>query len=421
MKSLFLKSKPACRQAGFAEKCMNEKLLTKIKRFPDSPGVYIMCEKNRRPLYIGKASSLKRRVLSYFQRPQETRLEKMLTQISSIETKKTDSVIEALFLENGLIKKYKPKYNVKLKDDKTFLGIFITKEDWPRIFPARLTQKLPKGEFYGPFPSAGQVREALQIIRKIFPFRVSCTPLSGKACFEYHLGQCPGVCAGKVEKKDYQKTIRQIKLFLRGKKKNIIKELEKEMKLAAKNTDFEKAAKIRDRIFALKHIQDVALIQEEDLRHPEDIPARIEAYDISNISGAFAVGSMVVFTEGLVDKNQYRKFKIQISEGWGRGRDDVAAMKEVLSRRLNHSEWPYPDLILIDGGKGQVNGAKEILKARRLDIPIIGIAKGPERDKDELIGVENLSFDKKLLLRARDEAHRFAIEYYRLRHRKGIE
>src|SRR3989304_262080 len=201
-------------------------------------------------LYIGKASSLKRRVLSYFQRPQETRLQKMLSQVKNIEVKKTDSVIEALFLENDLIKKYQPKYNLKLKDDKTFLGIFITKEDWPKIVPARTTQKLPAGEFYGPFPSAGEVREALQIIRKIFPFRVSCQPLSGKACFEYHLGQCPGVCAGKVEKKDYQRTISQIKLFLSGKKKIVIKNLEKEMRIHAKNTEFEKAAKLRDKIFA---------------------------------------------------------------------------------------------------------------------------------------------------------------------------
>ncbi len=396
---------------------MNEKLVFKIKKFPDSPGVYVMRDKNRRPLYIGKASSLKWRTLSYFQRPQETRIEQMLSQISNIETKKTDSVIEALFLENDLIKKYKPKYNIKLKDDKTFLGIFITEEEWPRVYPARITQKLPKGEFYGPFPSAGQVREALQIIRKIFPFRVSCTPLSGKACFEYHLGQCPGVCAGKVEKKDYQKTIRQIKLFLRGKKKSVIKELEKEMKESAKKMDFEGAAKLRDKIFALKHIQDVALITEENLLYPQDIPSRIEAYDISNISGAFAVGSMIVFTEGLIDKSQYRKFKINTVSGV----NDIAALKEVLDRRLNHSEWAMPDLILIDGGKGQVNGAKEILKIRRLSIPVIGIAKGPDRDKNEIIGANNLSFDKKLLLRVRDEAHRFAIEYYRLRHRQNLK
>jgi len=377
-----------------------------------------MRDLRRRPLYIGKASSLRHRALSYFQRPQETRLEKMLEQVRAIEIKKTDSVIEALFLENDLIKKYQPKYNVKLKDDKTFLGIFITSEDWPKVIPARLTQKLPAGEFYGPFPSAGEVREALQIIRKIFPFRVFCKPLSGKACFEYHLGMCPGVCAGKVTQKDYQKTIRQIKLFLRGKKKNLIKELEKEMKISAKKMAFEKAAKIRDRIFALRHLQDVALITEENLAHPEDIPQRIEAYDISNISGAFAVGSMIVFTEGLIDKSAYRKFKIKSVKG----ADDVAALKEILARRLNHREWPYPNLILIDGGKGQVNAVKEVLRDEKLEVPVVGIAKGPKRDKDEIItDLKNLAVDKKLLLRIRDEAHRFAIQYYRLRHRKSLK
>ncbi len=392
-------------------------LISKIKRFPDAPGVYMMRGKNRQLLYIGKASSLKRRVLSYFQRPQETRIEQMLTQIQNIELKKTDSVIEALFLENDLIKKYKPKYNVKLKDDKTFLGIFITDEEWPRVMPARITQKLPKGEFYGPFPSAGQVREALQIIRKIFPFRVSCVPMSGKPCFEYHLGMCPGVCAGKLEKKEYQKTVCQIRMFFKGKKKSVILDLKKDMKALAKKMEYEKAAKLRDKIFALKHIQDVALIAEEQMLYPQDIPMRIEAYDISNISGAFAVGSMVVFTEGLIDKSQYRKFKIKSVEG----ADDIKSLKEILDRRLNHKEWPMPDLIIIDGGKGQVGGAQEILKSHRLNIPIIGIAKGPGRDKNEFIGAESLSFDKKLLLRVRDEAHRFAIEYYRLRHRKGLK
>jgi len=394
-----------------------EKLISKIKKFPDLPGVYMMRDGRKSLLYIGKASSLKRRVLSYFQRPQETRLQKMLSQVKNIEVKKTDSVIEALFLENDLIKKYQPKYNLKLKDDKTFLGIFITKEDWPKIVPARTTQKLPAGEFYGPFPSADEVREALQIIRKIFPFRVSCQPLSGKACFEYHLGMCPGVCAGKISQEDYQKTIRQIKSFLKGRKREVIRDLEKEMRLAARKLEFEKASRLRDRTFALKHIQDVALITEENLKNPQDVPGRIEAYDVSNISGAFVTGSMVVFTEGLIDKSEYRKFKVKMVKG----ADDVSSLKEILNRRLNHSEWAMPDLILIDGGKGQVNGAREVLAGRRLNIPVVGIAKGPNRDKEEIIGTNNLSVDKKLLIRARDEAHRFAIQYYRLRHRRSLK
>ena len=392
-------------------------MIAKIKRFSDTPGVYFMRDKNRRVLYIGKASSLKRRVLSYFQRPQEDRIEKMLSQVNSIDIQKTDSVIEALLKENELIKKFQPKYNVKLKDDKTFLGIFITKEDWPKVMPARITEKLPKGEFYGPFPQSSSVRDALQVIRKIFPFRYSCEPNSGKACFEYHMGLCPGVCVGKLTKAEYQSTILQIKLFLKGKKKQVIKNIEKEMKLAAKNLEFEKAAKLRDRIFALKHIQDVALIQAEDMQVQNDIPKRIEAYDISNISGQFAVGSMVVFTEGLIDKNQYRKFKIKDIKGI----NDVKDIKEILDRRLKHKEWSYPNLIIIDGGRGQVNGAKEVLSQNKIDIPVIGIAKGPKRDKNLIIQDKELNIDKKLLLRIRDEAHRFAISYYRLRHRKSVK
>ncbi|KKQ17972.1 MAG: Excinuclease ABC, C subunit domain protein [Berkelbacteria bacterium GW2011_GWB1_38_5] len=395
----------------------NTKLISKIKKFPEVPGIYIMRDEKQTPLYIGKASSLRHRVLSYFQRPQETRLEKMLEQVKVIEIQKTDSVIEALFSESNLIKKYKPKYNIKLKDDKTFLGIFITKEDWPRVMPARLTQKLPEGEFFGPFPSSGQVREALQILRKIFPFRASCKPMSGKACFEYHLGMCPGVCAGKVDQKDYQRTVKQIRLFLQGHKKEVIRDVEKQMKELAKNLEFEKAAKLRDTVFALRHIQDVALIAEDDLKHPEDVPERIEAYDISNISGAFAVGSMVVFSEGLIDKAQYRKFKIKTVSG----ANDIAMLSEIFRRRFEHSEWPNPNLILVDGGKGQVNGAKEVLKDKKLEIPVVGIAKGPKRDKDEIIADEKLSVDKKLLLRIRDEAHRFAISYYRLRHQKSLK
>lgn len=398
------------------------KLIEKVKKFPDSPGVYFMIGKNRNVLYIGKASSLRRRVLSYFQRPQEDRIEKMLSQVEKIQTQKTDSVIEALILENNLIKKYKPKYNIKLKDDKTFLGIFITDEDWPKVMPARITEKLPKGDFYGPFPSGGQVRDALQIIRKIFPFRYSCTPLSGKACFEYHMGLCPGVCAGKITKEEYKNTIKQIKLFLLGKKKQVILNIKKEMKTAAQKMEFERAAKLRDRIYALQHIQDVALISQDDLVLSEEkIYSRIEAYDISNISCAFAVGSMVVFTDGLIDKKEYRKFRIKNQElRIKNGINDIGAIKEILSRRLVHKEWPYPNMILVDGGKGQVNGAMEIISEKKLDIPVIGIAKGPKRDRNDIINPKNIEIDKKLLIKIRDEAHRFAIQYYRLRHRRSL-
>lgn len=393
-----------------------------------------MRDKNRTILYIGKATSLRHRVISYFQRPQEARLERMLSQVNNIDIQRTDSVIEALLLESNLIKKYEPRYNVKLKDGKSYLGIYITKEDWPRVLPIRESdyhrikparpQRLAgsandggRGEFYGPFPSSKEVGDALQIIRKLFPFRVSCIPMSGKACFEYHLGMCPGVCAGKLSQKEYAETIKQIKLFLKGRKKEAIRSLEKEMRRLGKEMQFEKAAKLRDQIFGLKHIQDVSMIRDEDIEGLKPLPARIEAYDISNISGAFAVGSMVVFTEGLINKNQYRKFKIKTVKG----ADDVASLKEILSRRLKHKEWQFPDLILIDGGKPQVNGAKEVLSSIKINIPVVGIAKGPKRDRNDIISDKDLDIDKKLLVRLRDEAHRFAIEYYRLRHRKSLK
>lgn len=392
-------------------------LIEKIKKFPDTPGVYLMRDARRAILYIGKATSLHHRVVSYFQRPQETRIEKMLSQIDDIQIQRTDSVIEALLLESNLIKKYEPKYNVKLKDGKTYLGILVTREDWPRVLPARLIQKLPPGEFYGPFPSSKEVGDALQIIRKLFPFRVSCQPESGKACFEYHLGMCPGVCAGKVSQKEYAETIKQIRMFLKGHKKQAIKSLEKEMRTKSKNMEFEKAARLRDQIFGLKHIQDVAMIRDEDIEGLKPLPTRIEAYDVSNISGAFAVGSMVVFTEGLIDKNQYRKFKIKTVQG----ADDVASIKEILSRRFNHQEWLLPNLILIDGGKPQVNSVKQILSEKKLNIPVVGLVKGPKRDRNDIISDENIEVDKKLLIRIRDEAHRFVLEYYRLRHRKSLK
>jgi len=395
----------------------NIKLIEKVKKFPDTPGVYIMRDSRRQVLYIGKATSLRHRVLSYFQRPQEARIERMISQINNIETLKTDSVIEALLLESNLIKKYQPKYNVKLKDNKTYLGIYITKEEYPRVFPARITQKLPPGEFYGPFPSSKEVGDALQIIRKLFPFRVSCEPNSGKFCFEYHLGMCPGVCGGKIGKEEYQATIKKIRFFMKGQKKEVIRIAQAQMKVAAKNMEFEKAAKLRDQIFALRHIQDVALISDEALQTSPDIPHRIEAYDISNISGAFSVGSMVVFTDGLIDKNEYRKFKIKSVSG----ADDVASIKEIVSRRMSHEEWVMPDVILVDGGKPQVNAIQGLLSFLKKTIPVVGIAKGPRRDRNDIVSDQAVDIDKKILIRLRDEAHRFAIEYYRNLHRKSLK
>ena len=189
------------------------------------------------------------------------------------------------------------------------------------------------------------------------------------------------------------------------------------MKVKAKNMEFERAARLRDQIFALKHIQDVAMIRDEDLDGLKPIPKRIEAYDISNISGQFSVGSMVVFTDGIIDKSQYRKFKIKSVDS----ADDIGSLKEVLTRRLAHTEWGYPEIMLVDGGRGQVNAFQEILTDQKINIPVVGIAKGPKRDRNDIIAPDGIELDKKMLIKLRDEAHRFAIDYYRTLHRKSLK
>ena len=232
---------------------------------------------------------------------------------------------------------------------------------------------------------------------------------------------------GKITQKDYAKTVKNIKLFFAGKKRRILKSLEKEMRAKSKKLEFEKAKTIHRQIFTLKHIEDTAFISNSYVLNP--IPYtlnpvfRIEGYDISNISGTSAVGSMVVFINGKPDKNEYRKFKIKTVKG----PDDTGMIKEVISRRLKHPEWPLPDLILIDGGRGQVNAVKSVLAEHGLKIPVVGIAKGSERKRNDFIyggssgSGKKITAAKKVLIQVRDEAHRFAINYHRkLRSRKNI-
>ncbi|MBI2506567.1 MAG: UvrB/UvrC motif-containing protein [Candidatus Colwellbacteria bacterium] len=352
-----------------------------------------------------------------------TTSEKLLKEIKKIDYQRTDTAIEALILESQLIKKYEPPYNAREKDDKSFLYVVITKEKYPRVLlvrgkalPAEASAKA------GPFTSATSIRQALRIIRKIFPYSIhppkkieTRDQRPGKrACFEYEIGLCPGTCIGAIGRSDYLKNIRSIKLFLGGKKKLLLRKLEKEMKEMSKRLEYEKAEKLRRQIFALRHIRDVALITEDDikLRTPKSLRARtsgrVEGYDISNISGTSAVGSMVVFTNGEPDKNEYRKFRISTITS----SDDVRMLREVLRRRLDNP-WPFPSLILVDGGKGQVNAAKSVLDEFGLKIPVVGIAKGPTRKKNEFVGYRPTAEEAKLLIRVREEAHRFAISYHR--------
>ena len=426
----------------------------KNQNLPDSPGVYFFFDKNQNLLYIGKATSLKKRVNSYFTKAHDSRIAEMVGQIARIDYFETSTVIEALVLEANQIKSQKPKYNILERDDKSFLYLVITNEDFPRPllmrglelerlginpFSRQLSVKAKK-EFlavFGPYTSGAALRKALDLLRKIIPWS-DCRPpeITGRsrACFNVHLGRCPGVCVGKISKKDYRRIIKNLILFFEGKKTRLIDRLKKEMNQASKEMKFEVAAKLRNQIFALEHIQDVAIISREDSDLPltktkEDtinLSGRIEAYDISNISGTSAVGSMVVFEAGKPAKNLYRKFKIKTVKG----ANDVAMLEEVIRRRVKHVyTWPLPEIFVIDGGEGQVNRITRVFQDLGIKVLVIGIAKGFDRKQDRLVFDRNdnktlqiAERGKNLFQQARDEAHRFAVRYHRMvRSKKSLK
>ena len=386
-----------------------------IKNLPDSPGVYFF-QKGKDILYVGKATSLKDRVKSYFApRILSTRsplIAKMLEEAERVEFIQTDSVLEALILEANEIKKNQPYYNSKEKDDKSYNFVTITKEEFPKV---TITRGLGT---YGPFPYGGELKEALKIIRKIFPYRDVKCKLSGKPCFNAQIGLCPGPCAGWISKLEYRKIIRNIKLFFEGKKETLIRILEKEMKTLAKAQKFEEAEKVKGQLFALNHIQDVALIKADVSKTVFDIGFRIEAYDIAHISGTNVVGVMTVVENGEVAKSQYRKFKIRADKN-----DDTKNLKEVLSRRFGHPEWRFPNLIVVDGGQSQLNVARKIT-----NIPAVAVTKDEHHRAREILGLKGLALNtnsqgqtlERAILLANSEAHRFAIKYHRLLRSKGF-
>jgi excinuclease ABC subunit C len=328
----------------------------------------------------------------------------MVSLAKDIKIKKTSNLLEAIFLESSLIKKFWPKYNIKDKDDKSLVYIVITEDAFPKILILRgsdLNKALIKdANIFGPYKSLSIVKTALRLIRKIFPYSL-CKANSGSPCFDYQIGLCPGICIGKISKKEYLKNIKNIRLVLEGKMKKLINQLEKENPQKA---------------FALKHIQDVALIEKkEELVTLKSLKfKRIEAYDISHFYGKDTYGSMVVFENNKIQKNQYRIFKIKESPA----HDDLRALKEVILRRLKHKEWRIPDLILIDGGKPQVNFILKVFKENKIKIPIIGISKfandkivfPPHLKKELKIAIESY---KNILLQLRNEAHRFALKFNR--------
>ncbi len=427
---------------------MKKNLKKQIKDLPKKPGVYLFRSEKERVLYVGKASSLKNRVSSYFQKSADLgpKTTLMVSKIEKIKTFQTPSEIEALLLEADLIKRLKPKYNQRMKDDKSYPLIEITTEKFPRV---KITRQMKKGDYFGPFPK-GDLRKILKTIRKVFPFR-SCSDVKFKkheklkrGCLFYDLDLCPAPCAKKISKKEYQKQIKSLKRFLSGKGKKVLKNLEKRMRQASKEKKYELAAKLRDRLeslryvrhrFQIKNTKDLNLNLPEDRRREKmielkkclslkNLPRRIEAYDVSNIQGKKAVGSMVVFIDAEPKKKHYRRFRIK---GGGKP-NDTKMIKEILSRRFlrfkengeDESFSSEPDLVLIDGGKGQLSAAFEVIRDKNIETEVFSIAKRKEQiffiQNEKVEGPLDLksSSPALLLLRhIRDESHRFAINYHR--------
>lgn len=450
----------------------------KWSKFPDAPGVY-QFRRGNKIIYIGKATSLRDRVRSYMSsRVLDTRgplIAKMLERFDKVEYIKTDSVLEALILEANLIKKHQPEANTIDKDDKSFNHVVITKEDFPRVLVVRGRELLQSNlhrvplcnkhmgvsyvvEYsFGPFTNGGQLKEALKLVRKIFPYRDKCIPFSevkdskvrplqsnslrsnlgdfGRPCFNRQIGLCPGVCTGEISKADYAKQIRNIVLFFEGKKKQIVKNLEKQMRSFAKIREFEKANIIKRTLFALNHIQDVALIKDRSVKgltlHNDGV-FRIESYDIAHMSGQNVVGVMTVVENGEIKNSEYRKFKIRnipaLRQGYAgqTGNNDTRALSEVLARRLAHIEWRLPDLIVVDGGVAQKNVVEKILKNNGLKIPVVSVVKDERHKPREILGDlpaqagKNYSDLEREILLSNSEAHRYAIAYHKKLRRRIV-
>jgi excinuclease ABC subunit C len=403
--------------------------LTDFKKLklPDEPGVYFFRGRSKEILYIGKATSLRDRVKSYFSPDliftRGPVIEKIVSEAKTVTFLIADSVLEALILEAKLIKKHQPKGNSMQKDDKSYNYVVITKEKFPRVLLSRGKDVPrdfpPKNRLYiiGPFPEGSLLKAGMRIIRKIFPFRDTCVPGQGRPCFNRQIGLCPGVCSGEISEALYKKTIRNLILFFEGGKRTLIGDLSKEMKTYAKAREFEKANETKRTLFGLEHIQDIALIKEEPSLHKEG-SFRIEAYDIAHMGGKEMTGVMVVIEDGKAKKTDYRKFRIRTISG----SDDTGALKEVLSRRFRHEEWPLPDLIVVDGGVAQRNAADRVLEKEKFKIPVISVVKDERHKPRDIEGEEALvRTHRRGILLGNAEAHRFAISYHKkLRRRKFL-
>lgn len=419
---------------------MRERLLEKLKTLPNAPGVYFHKSANGEVIYVGKAAVLKNRVRQYFHKTQkDPKTTALVREIADTDWIVVDTEMDALFLESEMIKRYKPKWNILLRDDKTVSYVRIDlKSEVPYISFTRTPQD-DRATYVGPFYGKLAVEKALRILRKIFPYYDR--PYDGKKTLNTDLGLTPGIEVGRTTPQEYKKNLRKLILYLEGGRHKLMKDLEKQMHEAAKNGEFEEAAELRNQLFGLKELQkkivfsdkefldissDQALVDLQMMLHLDQPPRRIEGYDISHQSGTNVVGSMVVFINGVSDRAEYRKFKLRQQKN-----DDTANLREVIERRLKHGEWEFPDLVILDGGLNQVNAVKDLLIERQ--IAVIGRDKSGDHTRNAAVriivpepgGYRTLvlsgnSHIAKLIARIDDEAHRFAITYHTLLKRKNM-
>ncbi len=413
---------------------MRDQLLQKLKTLPSAPGVYFHKDAKGEVIYVGKAAVLKNRVRQYFHHsPKDPKTTALVREIADTDWLVVDTEMDALFLESEMIKRYKPKWNILLRDDKTVNYVRIDfKSEVPYVSFTRTPQD-DKATYIGPFYAKLPLQQALRILRKVFPYYDR--PYDGKKNLNTDLGLTPGIEIGRSTPIEYKKNLRKLKLYLEGGRQKLLKDLEKQMRDASKAQEYEIAQEAKRQLFALKELQkkivfsdkefmdissDQALTALQQLLDLKEPPRRLEGYDISHQSGTNVVGSMVVFTNGVSDRAEYRKFKLRNQRN-----DDFKNLHEVLSRRLKHTEWPYPDVILIDGGEPQLRALAPLLDST--GIPYIGRDKDGNHGRNaavELVRLRNgvaehvqLASDShlaKLIARVDDEAHRFAITYHTL-------
>ena len=434
-----------------ADPATSETLRETVRQLPTGPGVYLMKDEHARVIYIGKAVNLRSRVGSYFTTAaaQEMRTAGLVPEIRDVEVIETESEVDALLLEARLIKDVQPKFNQELKDDKTFpyLEVFV-REDFPRVEFTRTPQDRGT-RLYGPFTNAKQLRGAIAVLQRIFRFRTCSLDIDDgderwqwfRPCLLASIDQCTAPCNLRISKEDYRRDIRRLQTFLDGGRVKLMRELDREMQQASAEKLYEKAARIRDEIQALEDLDLRGDLEEhaqpevfyvdpkrglsglKQVFGLEEVPRRIEGVDIAHLQGGQTVASLVQFIDGLPFKHGYKRYRIRSVDGV----DDYGSIREVVSRRMGRLAQEgeaFPEILLMDGGKGQLNAALEAMEVIGVDPPFtISLAKREEEvyDPGEAAPrrLSRHGFGLRLLQYVRDEAHRFAQHYHHILRRKS--